>query len=100
MYFHSLITLPNFFFLLNVCNILRRALSLDPLIALSNFTQKRMAKNEQLIRLRHYMYATYTKILIFVINFSFFCCFEFPCGFYLCKKKAKAVSKGTKTNDY
>ncbi|KAM3681998.1 hypothetical protein ACJW31_12G039200 [Castanea mollissima] len=36
--------------------ILRRALSLAPLIALRNFTQRRMAKNGQLIVLGHYIY--------------------------------------------
>ena len=71
VYLHSLITLPMFFFFFSFqyCSILRRALSLAPLIALRNFTQRRMVKTGQLIMLRHFMYATYTKILIFFINF-------------------------------
>ena len=73
VYLHSLINLPMFFFFFflsfKYCSILRRALSLTPLIALRNFTQRRMVKNGQLIMLRHFMYATYTKILIFFINF-------------------------------
>ena len=73
-----------FFYSFKYCSILRQALSLAPLIALRNFTQRRMAKNEQLLVLRHYMYATYTKVLILLSNLVFFCCFDYPRGFFLC----------------
>ena len=69
------------FYSFKYCSILRRVLSLAPLIALRNFTQRRMAKNGQLIVLRHYMYATYTKVLILLSNLVFF---DYPRGFFLC----------------
>ena len=71
VYLHSLITLPMFFYSFKYCSILRRALSLALLIALRNFTQRRMAKNGQLIVLRHYMYATSTKVLILLSTLVF-----------------------------
>ena len=69
--FYCVITQFNKFtnavFSFKYCSTQRRVLSLAPLIAIRNFKQRRMAKNGQLVMLRHYMYATYTKILIVLL---------------------------------